>query len=399
MNKSLVLLFIALFSITCYSQIDFEKGYFIDNSNQKVECLIRNVDVKLNPTSFEYKQNTDSNKQKASLETVKEFGIYNKFKYISATVDIDQSSDNLNSLSKDNRALFKEEKVFLNVLIEGKANLYSYQNSKITRYFYSKEESKIEQLIFKEFLNQHNQILKNNRFKQQLLDDLKCGDIKMSNVENLKYKKNDLINFFIKYNECHEETFTTFNIKEKQDLFNLTLRPGLSSSSLSVDNDISIVGEADFDNVISFRFGIEAEFIMPFYRNKWAIIIEPTYHSYQTEKDITAFFVTQTATVDYTSIELPVGIRHYLFLNENSKIFLNASFIFDLSGNSVINYEERRNLDIKTSGNLGFGIGYKQNDKYSIEFRYHTNRDVLTNYTSWNSNYNSMSLILGYSLF
>jgi len=45
------------------------------------------------------------------------------------------------------------------------------------------------------------------------------------------------------------------------------------------------------------------------------------------------------------------------------------------------------------------GIGYKQNDRYSLEIRYQTNREILGNYLSWNSEYKTLSIIFGYSLF
>ncbi len=74
MRKQLLL--IALFTILCaesYSQIIFENGYFIDESNNKIECLIKNVDWKNNPTEFEYKFSQNDTVHKATFKTVKEF--------------------------------------------------------------------------------------------------------------------------------------------------------------------------------------------------------------------------------------------------------------------------------------------------------------------------------------
>tara|TARA_R110002049_G_scaffold248552_1_gene423036 strand:+ start:964 stop:1344 length:381 start_codon:yes stop_codon:yes gene_type:complete len=126
---------------------------------------------------------------------------------------------------------------------------------------------------------------------------------------------------------------------------------------------------------------------MPFNRSKWAIIVEPTYQSYKVKGDVSR------RSIDYSSIELPIGIRHYMFINEKSKIFLNGSYIVDFSNGKALN------LEIKSSGNLGFGVGYKRNDKLSLEFRYHTSRDLFYNFRTTFSNYNTMSLIFGYTLF
>ena len=45
------------------------------------------------------------------------------------------------------------------------------------------------------------------------------------------------------------------------------------------------------------------------------------------------------------------------------------------------------------------GVGYNYNQKYSVEFRYHTNRDILTDYNAWNSDFKTISIIFGYTIF
>jgi len=108
--------------------------------------------------------------------------------------------------------------------------------------------------------------------------------------------------------------------------------------------------------------------------------------------------------VDYNSIEIPIGLRHYFFLNQNSNIFTNIAYVFDLNLNSSIDFKRAddsnlRSLEIETQNNLAFGIGYKFNHKYSMEMRYQTSRKVLINYASWNSDYKTLSIIFGYSIF
>ena len=395
MKKKLLFLLTIILSFNCYSQISFEKGYYIDNSNQKTNCLIKNIDWKNNPTEFEYKLSENSESKKTSIKSIREFGIDNISKYVRSNVNIDRSSENINKLSNDRNPIFKEEELFLKVLVEGKANLYLFEDGSLRRYFFNKENTTIEQLVFKSYKTSNDKIGKNNRFKNQLWNNLKCPNFKITKVENLDYQKNDLIDFFVKYNECNGEKNINYEEKQKKDLFNLSIRPGFNSSSLSIQNSASSSRNTDFDNEFGFRFGIEAEFIMPFNKNKWSLIIEPTYQYFKSVKEIT----NQSAKADYKSIEIPVGIRHYFFLNENSKIFINGSFIFDLSNDSVIDFESGTDLEIKTRNNLAFGIGYKHNDKYGLELRYQTSREILSNYIYWSSDYSTLSVIFGYSLF
>ena len=122
MKKQLLLFLITILSINCYSQIKFEKGYFIDNTNQRTNCLIKNIDWENNPTEFEYKLSKESKINKSTINLIQEFGIDNISKYVRSTVNIDRSSERINKLSNNKNPIFKEEQLFLKVLIEGEAD-------------------------------------------------------------------------------------------------------------------------------------------------------------------------------------------------------------------------------------------------------------------------------------
>ncbi|MGB2416649.1 MAG: tRNA modification GTPase [Flavobacteriaceae bacterium] len=392
MKKQILLLLTTILSLNSYSQINFDKGYFINDSNQKVDCLIKNIDWKNNPTEFEYKLTNNSDTQKATIKTVKEFGIYNMSKYVRYSVKIDRSSDLINKMSNVKNSVFKEEELFLKVLIEGKANLYSFEDSNLKRYFYSLDNSNVEQLIFKQYINSDNQVGTNKKYKQQLWDNLKCSSFEMDKIKKMEYKKKELVSFFEEYNKCNNQEFIKYEEKQKRDLFNLSIRPGLNSSSLVIYNSSSSLRRTDYGNKMTFRIGLESEIVMGFNKNKWAILIEPTYQYYKAEEEPVTNL--SNTNVDYKSIEVPVGLRHYFFLNKSSKIFINGSFISEIILDSKV-----RNLDVKSDVNFAMGLGYNYNNMYSVELRYQTNRDVLKNYMFWNSEYKTISVIFGYTLF
>lgn len=377
----------------CNSQISYTKGYFINNSNQKVNCLIKNVDWRNNPLGFEYKTTKLAENRTQTIKSVKEFGINNASKYVRVNVNIDRSSNNVKYLNGDKNPIFKKEELFLKVLIEGDANLLLYKDKNLTRYFYKTTNKDIEQLIFKEYKTKLSyKIGTNNEFRRQLFNNLKCNNISMNDVKDIAYKKKALLNFFTKYNNCINSKYINYDKKVKRDLFNLSIRPGLNVSSLSLRNAGSSIRNIDYNSELALRLGLEFEYILGFNNNKWAIIIEPTYQSFKTEE--TGDTNLNTTNVDYQSFELPVGVRHYLFLNDWSKFFINGSLIYDFAINSKVRY-----LDASSGINFAFGLGYNYKKTYSVEFRYHTNRDLLTNYVSWNSNYRTVSIIFGYSIF
>jgi len=87
-----------------------------------------------------------------------------------------------------------------------------------------------------------------------------------------------------------------------------------------------------------------------------------------------------------------------MFLNSDSKLFVNAALIFDFS-KSKFNFERLSVLEIRSDNSFTLGFGYKYLDKYSVEFRYATTRDLLSLNSGWSSNYNNVSLIFGYTIF
>ncbi|WP_114778525.1 porin family protein [Botryobacter ruber] len=408
MKKHLLLLAFALMvSIKCFSQIAFEQGYFINNENQKKDCFIKNVDWRNNPTQFEYKLSQDSKTQKADIQSVKEFGIPGDFKYIRASVNIDRSSDDIRFMSADRSPIFKEEQLFLKVLVEGKASLFIYEDGSLTRFFYKMNDSEIQQLVHKYYRLNKDAVAENHYFRQQLFLDLQCQDISKNDVEGIAYDKKDLERIFVKYNICQDPGYVNLEKKQKRDYLNLTFRPGLNISSLSVKHSDTDAREADFGAKASFRLGVETEYFLPFNKNKWAVMVEPTYQYFKTENVSEpghASGTVVTAKVDYKSIEIPVGVRYYFYLNNASSIFMNASFIYDINSvNSTIDYSWNNSgmessLEIRTRNNMAFGAGFKYKNRYSLEARYLTAREVLSNYTQWSSDYKTFSVIIGYTL-
>ncbi|AZB20095.1 tRNA modification GTPase [Chryseobacterium indologenes] len=387
-----------------YAQIKFEKGYFINNSGEKKEVLIRNMDWKNNPVDFEYKTDTSSEIKKESINNVKEFSIDGECKYLRATVMVDRSSMNLNSMSENKAPELQKETLFLKYIVEGKADLYYYEDGNLRRYFYNSETSEPEQLIYKAYYINEGSIGYNEDYKKQITEHLKCGSNGIP-LQNITYTTKDLTKVFTQYNQCSGDLvadYTNYNVKK--NLFHLNIRPGVNFSSFKTTHNYTWQSiETNFSSHTSFRIGLELEYVLPFNKNKWALFAEPTYQYYKGSKEITEnagtyFEYKYTATTDYKSIELPLGLRHYFFLGDRSKLFLNAAYVIDFNMNSSIKFD-RSELEVSSGNNFVFGAGYKYNDKFSAEVRVGTARTLLRNYVSIGSDYNTVSFILGYTLF
>ncbi len=401
MKKQSLLLVLTILGIVGYGQIKFEPGYFINTNGEKTNCLIKNIDWHDNPSQIEYKLTEDEESKVGYIRNIKEFKV-SDLKYIRATVDIDLSSEKLDRLSTNRNPEFQQKTLFLKLLVEGKAKLYLYEEGNLKRYFYQINDSKINQLVYKLYEISFNKMDKNTFYKQQLWTDIKCDNIKEKDVKSTKYSKHSLEKYFVKYNECVDPNYSNSQKREKRDLFNLSIKPGVNFSSLSTPEGEFFQGVSD--NNTTFRIGLEGEFILPFNKNKWSIFVEPTYQYYKSEQEITSSnfqgTTTRKFTLDYKSIELPVGLRHFMFINDKFKIFVNAAYVVDFEFDSfyqvqiVNNPNPSQEIDIKSRTNIIGGLGVKWNDRLSLESRFSTNREI-----SADSQYQTFSIIFGYTMF
>lgn len=309
-------------------------------------------------------------------------------------------------MSTQRNPIFQEDLLFLRVLIEGQASLMLYIDGSLTRFFYQSGDSDINQLVYKSYIVD-NKIAYNNSFKQQLFQQLKCDKIDLNDFENLRYSQNDLERIFLKYYQCTNTKYISYKLKRRKDMFHLTVRPGINYWGLEIKNALSDSRETDFGNNIGARFGVETEFILPFNKNKWGVIIEPTYQYLRSEQSSESTSVAGgilVSRVNYQSIALPIGLRHYFYLNDNSKLFVNCSVVMDFALNSSIDFLRQdgsrlSSLEIGFLSNVALGFGYKYRNTYGIEMRYSPNRNILGSYQFWYGDLSTISMVIGYSFF
>lgn len=415
--KKILLFTLFFYHTISNAQISFEKGYFISNDGKKTECYIKNLDWKNNPTNFKYKMDlTDSEPGTESIATIQEFGIYNESTYKRFKIKIDRSSDNLRKITMNRNPDWREETIFLKILAAGDATLYGYSEGNMNRYFYSTKTIPTEQLIYVKFIQtdkneEGERISENNEYKQQLFRNVKSEETTEKQILNLKYKKDDLTNYFYKYNNINPISVKESDQKRTKSQFFIKITPGVSMVSSSMKNIASPQFTIDLDTKMIFKIGAEAEYILPYNKNKWSVFINPTYQKYEDEKNYTFFSglllnsqMPYNVKINYTSIQLPIGVRHYMFLNQKSKIFISVLYSIDVNGNTQITYK-----DIANSGNtttfkstseqsLAFGLGYNFKNKFSIEAKLNMGKELM-DYTNYSAKYKAIDFIFGYTIF
>ncbi|KIC02672.1 hypothetical protein OA88_07850 [Flavobacterium sp. JRM] len=411
----MTILFLFFFTFS-YAQISFEKGYYILNDGSRIECFIRNIDWKNNPTDFKYKtQLSDNDFKTETIANVQEFGIDNETTFKKFKIKIDRTSDEPNKLLADRNPVFKEEVIFLKVLVKGDATLYSYTDQNLNRYFYETKTIPVEQLVYTKYYqidsNDSPTILaENNEYKQQLFQNVKAENTSEKEIIKLNYNKSDLTKYFIKYNNI-KPNLAKEERKVNKGIFLVKITPSASIASLSTENDYFLRDNVQLDNKINFKFGVEAEYILPYNKNKWSIFINPAYQTYQDDKtyNVPSGFIISPETpnnakVKYTSIQIPIGIRHYMFLNQTSKIFINVAYAFDAGSKTNITYTDvtnktTREYESGSGSNFAFGLGYNFKNKFSFEARLNTKKELMRDYLTYSAKYSSIDFVLGYTIF
>lgn len=417
MKKPLLITILFLFIFTfSYAQISFEKGYYILNDGNRVECFIKNIDWKNNPVDFKYKtQLSDNDFKTETIANVQEFGIDNETTFKKFKIKIDRTSDEPNKLLADRNPVFKEEVIFLKVLIKGDATLYSYTDQNLNRYFYETKTIPVEQLVYTKYYQIDSNgsptiLAENNEYKQQLFQNVKAENTTEKEIIKLNYNKSDLTKYFIKYNNI-KPNLAKEERKINKGIFLVKITPSASIASLSTENDYFLRDNVQLDNKINFKFGVEAEYILPYNKNKWSIFINPAYQTYQDDKtyNVPSGFIINPETpnnakVKYTSIQIPIGIRHYMFLNQSSKIFINVAYAFDAGSKTNITYTDvtnktTREYESGSGSNFAFGLGYNFKNKFSFEARLNTKKELMRDYLTYSAKYSSIDFVLGYTIF
>jgi hypothetical protein len=310
-------------------------------------------------------------------------------------VKIDRTGDEIKDLTWTRNSVFVEEHLFLKVLVEGEASLYKYQDGNFVCYFYSSVDRNIEPLIYKRSLTEKNDIKVNNQYRQQLTNYVDCGDLKKE-ISRLTYKESPLLKYFLSYNNCRGGNVIDLSRQKRVNFFHVRAKTGLNHASLTLKSASDVPGyiapPIEFESRTTFRFGLEAEFSLPFNNDKWSVLIEPTFEYYKSDPVLS---IGNLPPTDYKAIVVPIGGRYYMFLNDRSKLFLNVHYSLNLAMGSNVGALELNTFSPRNDLSGGIGI---QLNQISAEFRYTARGNLTGDYIFWRGEYNKISLIFGYEI-
>lgn len=401
--KLLAMMAVLLAATASYCQ---EAGYYVTKSGQKV-----NVEFEKRPsfgaTELSVKK-VGGGYEKVPLESIDEFGVPNVYRMQRFEVDADLSVDRYTKASPKAEGIFQKKSLFMESLVDGDASLYMYEDGYFTNYFYSVKSKNIPltQLLHKDFVLASGEAGTNNKFRQQLFENVSCEGGKVSDFTKRNYARKELVEVFNRYNTCKGGGSTEMKGSERGLAIKLAVFAGYSVNKYETVFD----GRSGSENFGSPQGGFEVEALFP--SKRFSIFARVGFSKASAEaassRRYSSTTVITTNKLDMTYADLYLGPRYYVLSSQRNKLYVDAAaaLINPINGKADI-YSEANGVastdaaaSFKLSANLGFAFaaGYIFNDKWGAEFRYNTTQNLLGDKTPIEGNFSRMSLNIRYTI-
>ena len=380
-------LFFLFFSLEILAQDSFKPGYFITDAGEHVQCLINDSGWRSNPDAFEYKLDENAETKTAGIDDVVEFGLEDRVKFVKRTVQMDVVPTLFKNLTNNPNPEFKTETVFLKVLVEGTASLYSFARKESEIFLYMMEGEEIKQLVYKKFLinRSRTKLGYNTAYINELRENV---SFYTDYFKEPDYTEKSLVAFFVQYNTDLGDPFTTY-LKSRSAKIMLSPFAGIQKTNFNFDHVRDQYDRKADGN--AYRFGVLLEYRIPYKNHRWAVLMEPSINFFEVTEQKEDW--RNPVLVDAKRIELGFGVRHYVPVSENGSFFANFMIPFGLDRDTKIEpgYGDNKwtvnYLTTSVSGGVGFRLS-----RFSLEARYDHKRDLLP------TNPNMKALLSGVSL-
>ncbi|WP_375578798.1 outer membrane beta-barrel protein [Marivirga tractuosa] len=373
--KRILILFIfsSLFVLKAHAQVKFEKGYYVDNQNDTVKCLVKNKGWTNFPESFTIKINDSNEKKELSIDELKMLRISDEVKFINTIVKEDISDNNSSKIAYNNDLVYTENVRLLKVLVESEYSLYFSEKDNRKKFFYSGPDNEIRQLIDKRYYVNDDNIATSQEYIKQLLRINECQSTELNNrAINDKLNESNLIYYFEQINNCLGTNVVKYEEKnfddKSQKSYSVKLGLNLANSQYIFRSSNSS-NTIDFPSDLASTFGIELEIPIKANKFKWSLITEPTFKYIASSNTVIDQGLERNYEFQVYSLDIPLGIRYKFYLSDDLLIFLNFKTQLTLNmGNSFVDLDFGQYHDAQTKFNLNAGFGFKWK-KLILEYR------------------------------
>lgn len=372
--KYSLLLLLYLHALSILAQDSFETGYIISDQGERREVEIQNKDWRYNPEYITVRE--DGRTEKVATATLSAFGISGKARFEAFTLLAETSSNTIGNLLSA-PAQLEEQRLLLRIEVKGPATLYSYRKQQVTKYFLRPEnEVSPVQLVNTHWRDQQGNVAQSDQYVSQLNNALRCeGDAPAS--RNTDYSLRVLRKIVTEYNECQgAESMVYLNNAARGKRLFVKIAPGLYFTRFAMQSNSNGRVLVETDARTLFRPGIEFDYRPPFGNNRLGLLFSPSYYSYEGAGDYSEVFAPTQATVDYSVIDLPIGVKYQFSHRERFSFYATALIGYGIILSGEVAPNQGRPIETGGSFSLNGGVG-AQFASFGLEARYQRDSDFL----------------------
>lgn len=392
---TLLLSFLFLQILPSHAQIKWNPGYVVKNNNDTLTGDIEYTNSLHSPERVKLNYNgkiyiyAPRDLQSFTINTGTQ-----KLYYFSNRVQLEMSSVEYNKIGNNPEPKLMIDTVFTTVLVNGSKNLYSYTDNIIEKkHFLIKESDQtLIDLVYKKFYldEAKTKIVANEKYKSQLMQHLTgCDKINFENISVLKYKEEEFIDLFAKYNRCIDNKGILIQEPEEKAEFQFGIIAGASQNTLKLSGEKNIIGKTTLAPSTGFNFGAYSNIVFAKTKRKFSLYNEILFNQYnfrgseyylyyenpswyQKVKDVNiqAKYLKLFTAIRYQFSQamikpfIQLGVTNGFAISSSSKCTMESLFYSTASEESQ-EYIEFRKYEQSLFGSLG--ASYK---KFGLECRY-----------------------------
>ena len=383
--KFITVLAALLLSFSHYAQKQDYKGYYVTDTGVKKEGYFKFGDFS-NPDVLEFKISESGEYSKIETYNLKEYGIYDQYKYEKHDVKVDIiKALGDKSYAKDPEWEIKT--MFLSCILEGDASLYAGTVNGEKRFFYSVLSKDIEptQLVYRRYVD-NNKLKENNAFRQELFNFVRCQNDSGEDFK-VSYSENSLKKIITRFNDCQGVSQKEYSNKGGEKfMVKYSLGAGATLNSLKLDAD----GNTDTDNAVGFSISGEIVVVPP--SSTLAAFLRLEYNNVNAKVMAPVDFnerMLNEGEIKGGFFSVLLGPRIYLGKEKHKKgLFLDAgpgiafsTGEFIASRYSFVDGEPILTGDSEDASSvevfLGLGIGYAITKNAGFDLRYETPKKLI----------------------
>ncbi|MBE9577362.1 hypothetical protein [Flavobacterium proteolyticum] len=369
MKKIFTLL--TLITITFLSaQTKFEKGYYIDQNNKKINCEILKKKWIQSPEFITVKINNEE--LQVDCKSIIEFEVSN-IKFIRTEIKIDDSKIN------SEKIFYSLKNKLIRVLVEGDISLYMLDDEKDRIFLIKEQNDTIRQLLHKK-ISSDNKRYYISSYKRQLARIER--DTMNKVVKNVKYDYSDLSKYVIKMNKKIGKNETKTHVRKDSVLVQFRLGANYRNENLKKEFKGNIDKTIDFGNNSIISLNSEIEIIPPVFNRNYGLLFDFSFDINKVSGEADYYnpiFINPDYKIKYeikNTFNSSIGVKRYFKLNKNTSFFIIPKVGLKSVYKGHIYVQRDIDSDFKIN-NPNFGITLGANYKNLIlELNYTNNTNV-----------------------